>query len=131
MKIPFFLPLPDTFGAFFAPPTIARCPTPLRFLITCTGSGLWPHVLMRLLRSRFGRQVRADLRLQVRAAFVNPGTLNLRALQEPFVPWLFPEAVVAVFSDLLMSWHGRAPCGSPTLTVARTVVEVRGLAEGN
>jgi hypothetical protein len=52
-----------------------------------------------------GRLVGTDLAFQIRVTFVDPGELNVRALQEPFVARLFLETVISLVWSELVSRH--------------------------
>jgi hypothetical protein len=57
---------------------------------------------------RLGRLVGADLAFQIWVMFVDPGELNVRPLQEPFVARLFFETVISLVSSGLLSRHRAA-----------------------
>src|SRR5215207_513709 len=57
---------------------------------------------------RLGRLVGTDLAFQIRVTFVDPGELNVRPLQEPFVARLFLETVISLVASGLVSRHRAA-----------------------
>ena len=57
---------------------------------------------------RLGRLVGTDLAFQIRVTVVDPGELNVRPLQEPFVARLFLETVISLVSSGLVSRHRAA-----------------------